>query len=78
MIATISSKGQLTIPKPIRDRLSLRAGDKVTFYLEDDGAVRFAPVIYPVTRLKGMVPKPDRAVTLEEMETAIEHEGGTP
>ena len=78
MIATISTKGQLTIPKPIRDHLSLRAGDKVMFFLEEGGGVRFAPVTYPVTRLKGMVPKPARTVSLEEMQVAIEKEGGTP
>ena len=77
MIATISTKGQLTIPKAIRDHLSLHPGDKVMFFLEERGSVRFTPVTYPITSLKGMVPKPARTVTLEEMQTAIEQEGGT-
>jgi AbrB family looped-hinge helix DNA binding protein len=75
MIATISSKGQLTIPKPIRDKLFLQAGDKVVFFLEEDDMVKLAPVGQSVTKLKGMVPKPERALTLEEINDAIELEG---
>lgn len=40
--ATLTSKGQLTVPKDVRDRLGLKSGDRVVFDLEDleDGAVR--------------------------------------
>lgn len=34
--ATLTSKGQLTIPKDVRDRLGLKSGDRVVFELEDD------------------------------------------
>lgn len=71
MQATITSKGQVTIPKPIRDRLHLESGDKVDFILEDDGGLRVAPVTASVTRLKGMVPKPEAPVSLEEMDAAV-------
>ena len=37
-ISRISSKGQVTIPKPIRDLLKLNEGDRVAF-LEDNGKV---------------------------------------
>ena len=71
MQATISSKGQVTVPKPIRDKLHLKSGDKVDFILEDDDGLRVVPVTASVTRLKGMVPKPESPVSLEEMDAAI-------
>ena len=39
MSTTVTSKGQATIPKPVRDRLGIIAGDAVTFELEPDGRV---------------------------------------
>ena len=74
MQATITSKGQVTVPKPIRDLLRLKAGDKMDFVLEDEGSVRVTPVNVSVTRLKGMVPKPEIPVSLEEMDAAIARE----
>lgn len=71
MHATITSKGQVTIPKPIRDRLHLEPGDKIDFVLQEDGDLRITPVTASVTRLKGMVPKPGFPVSLAEMEEAI-------
>ena len=71
MQATITSKGQVTVPKPIRDQLQLRPGDKLDFVLDDDDRLRVEPVTAPVTRLKGMLPKPAHPVTLAEMEDAI-------
>ena len=71
MQTTITSKGQVTVPKPIRDRLHLRPGDKLDFLLDEGNRLRVEPVTAPVTRLKGILPKPARPVTLEEMEDAI-------
>lgn len=71
MQTTISTKGQITVPKPVRDRLHLKPGDAVKFFVEPDGSVRFMPATLPVKSLKGMVPKPDRALSLEEMDAAI-------
>ncbi len=70
MQATITSKGQVTVPKPIRDKLDLRPGDKIDFILEGDG-LRVTPVAASVTKLKGMVPKPAVPVSLQEMDAAI-------
>lgn len=70
MQATITSRGRVTLPKPIRDQLHLGPGDKIDFMLEGDG-VRVTPVTAPVTQLKGMVPKPAVPVSLEEMDAAI-------
>jgi AbrB family looped-hinge helix DNA binding protein len=71
MEATLTSKGQVTIPKPVRDALKLRTGDRVDFVMGDDGIVRLVPVTRSVKDLKGMLPKPRRPVTLDEMDAAI-------
>ena len=71
MQATITSKGQVTVPKPIRDKLHLKPGDTIDFVLDEDGDLRIAPVKASVTELKGMLPKPRAPVTLERMNEAI-------
>ncbi|GMV56057.1 MAG: hypothetical protein AMXMBFR6_18620 [Betaproteobacteria bacterium] len=71
MEATLTSKGQVTIPKAVRDALHLRSGDRLDFILEADGSVRVLPITGSVKRLKGMLPKPPRPLTVEEMDEAI-------
>jgi len=71
MYATMTTKGQVTIPKALRDKLNLRAGDKLDFRLDDDGELRVVAATAPVTELKGMVARPARAATLAEMDEAI-------
>ena len=71
MQATITSKGQVTVPKPIRDKLHLKAGDKVEFMLEEDGNLRVAPVTASVTKLKGLLSKPALTLSVAEMNEAI-------
>ena len=39
MITTVTSKGQVTIPKPVRDRLGIEAGSAIEFEMEPDGRV---------------------------------------
>jgi antitoxin PrlF len=70
MEAMLSSKNQATIPKSVREYLNLKPGDRFKFFLQPDGAVVILPKI-PVSRLKGSVPKPERAVSVEEMNGAI-------
>jgi AbrB family looped-hinge helix DNA binding protein len=41
--ATVTSKGQVTIPKRIRDALDIDAGTEVEFVLEDDGTISVRP-----------------------------------
>ena len=71
LVETITSKGQVTIPKPVRDALHLSAGARVEFLLEPDGTIRVIPVTASVTELKGIVPPPARTLSLEEMDQAI-------
>ena len=71
MEATLTSKGQLTIPKPIRDQLRLHAGDRLEFLVQESGHVEMIPKRTPMTALKCTVPPPVTGVTLEDMERAI-------
>ena len=75
MQATITSKGQVTLPKALRDHLQLAAGDRVEFVLEANQVVRLVPLTTSVARLKGILPKPEHPVSLEEMEDAIIRHG---
>lgn len=75
-VSTLSSKGQVTIPKTIRDRYNLKSGDKIDFLEDDQGTVTIWPVTQSATHLKGMVAKPEKPVSIEEMNMAIAIEGG--
>lgn len=69
-VSTITSKGQTTIPKEVRDRLHLHAGDRLEFIIRDDTVVLRA-ASRDVRDLKGFLPKPKKAVTIEQMNAAI-------
>ncbi len=71
MANALTSKGQVTVPKAIRDHLRLKGGDRVEFVLRDDGIVEMVPVTSSLKRLRGFLPKPERALTVEEMNEAI-------
>ncbi len=71
MQATITSKGQITLPKALREHLHLAAGDRVEFILEENNVVRMVPRTTSITRLKGMLPTPKQPVSLDEMAEAI-------
>ena len=71
-VATLTSKGQTTIPKEIRDLLGLAPGDKLDFVVESDGRVVLRPATLDVRELRGMLRKKGRrAVSLEQMDRAI-------
>jgi AbrB family looped-hinge helix DNA binding protein len=51
--STVTSKGQITIPKKIREQLRLRTGDKVDFSIEQDGTVKLHPIARSVSEVFG-------------------------
>lgn len=73
-IATITSKGQLTIPKSVRDALHLRPGDKVAIRVAD-GKAELRPQKLSLTELLAALdrirPTPAKAMTVEDMDEAI-------
>ena len=74
--ATITSKGQITIPAEIRFALKLAAGDRIAFEMAPTGGFTFKPEQkLPVTALKGMIAKPTKPVSIEEMNAAIAKRG---
>ncbi len=75
-VATLTSKGQTTIPKSVRDRLSLKAGDRLEFVVQDDGSVLMVPATVSLDDLEGVLPAPARPVTLHAMKRAIRVRGG--
>ena len=70
MESAITSKGQATIPRAVRDHLGLAPGDRVKFFLHPDGTVVLLPK-RPVATLRGLLRTDRTPVSLEEMQHAI-------
>jgi antitoxin PrlF len=69
MDSAITSKGQATIPKAIREHLHLKPGDRVKFFLHPDGSVVLLPKL-PASALRGSVKPRRRPVTVAQMREA--------
>jgi antitoxin PrlF len=71
MESTMTVRGQVTIPKAIREHLGLKPGDRVKFFVHPDGSVVLLPKV-PVTALRGMLKtRRGRPVTTDEMAEAV-------
>jgi AbrB family looped-hinge helix DNA binding protein len=68
--ATVTAKGQVTIPKAIREHLGLKPSAKVKFFIGHDGRVFVLPV-RPISELRGMVKYDGPPVSIEEMDEGI-------
>ena len=70
--STLTSKGQMVIPKTIRDRLKLEPGDRLDFIIQEDGDILIRPISEDVYNLKGLLHRPGRpAVSVEKMNQVI-------
>ena len=69
MESAITSKGQATIPKPIRELLGLKPGDRVKFFVRPDGSVVLLPKL-PAASLRGLVRPRRHPPTLDEIAEA--------
>ena len=67
--STITSKGRTTLPKAVREALSVRAGDRVRYVILDE-KVMILPV-RPISRLFRSLKYDGPTVTLDEMERAV-------
>jgi len=73
--ATVTSKGQITIPASVRQALSVRAGDRINFVQLERGQFLLLAANRSVTELKGMFGKVARTVSIDEMNRAITARG---
>jgi antitoxin PrlF len=72
MFATLTSKGQLTLPKEIRDRLGLDAGSVLDFALQPDNTITARAVKPDARRIRGLLKSPHaKALTVEQQREAV-------
>ena len=65
---TISSKGQVTVPKDVRERLGLQAGDKIAWSMLSNGTIVLRPKTRRLASLVGMLSLPGQpGVSVDEM-----------
>ena len=70
--ATITSKGQITVPKAVREALRVAAGDRLEFVINERGEVMIHPLRKDVRRLSGILKRPgQRPISVEEMNEGI-------
>ncbi len=73
--ATLTSKGQITIPAEVRRDLKVDTGDRVEFVLVGPGRYEFVAATSDVTALKGMFGATQKSVSVEAMNVAIAQRG---
>ena len=70
--ATVTSKGQITLPKTVRELLRVETGDQVDFLLNEQGEIIVRPVRLDIAGLRGLLRRPrKRSVSVEAMNAAI-------
>ncbi len=74
--ATLTSKGQLTLPKDVRAALGVGPGDRVDFVRMEDGNFAVMPATHSVKKLKGIIARPKKPVSLDDMDKAIAQAAG--
>jgi len=73
--ATLTAKGQVTIPAEVRKRMGLDTGDRIEFVELESGRFLIMPAIDDVRSLKGLLRKPGRKVSIEDMNDAVRRRG---
>ena len=69
--AVVTSKGQITIPKPVRDGLGVETGDRVEFVELERGVYTVVAATRDIRDLKGVIPRPAKPVSVEDMNKAV-------
>jgi len=72
MLATVTEKGQLTVPKAIREQLGIEPGSKLDFEPMADGTLRVRVLTRGAAGLYGLLQQPGaKARTVTQMDAAI-------
>jgi antitoxin PrlF len=72
MFATLTSKGQITLPKEIRDRLGLDAGSMLDFQILEDNTITARQVKPDARRIRGLLKSPHATpLTVEQLDEAV-------
>lgn len=69
-LSTLKSNGQFTIPIVVRRKLELHAGDRLNCFIEDDRLI-VVPAKGSIRKLKGCVPRPEKQVSIKDMNAGI-------
>ncbi|MCO8313373.1 AbrB/MazE/SpoVT family DNA-binding domain-containing protein [Pseudomonas mandelii] len=69
-MATLTSKGRVTLPAELRASLGLRAGDRVQFVSLENGSFEIMAVTCSARTLKGLIRKPAKPVHIKDMAQA--------
>ena len=69
--ATLTSKGQITLPKSVRIGLGVDTGDRVDFVELEKGVYHVVAATRDIRELKGSIPKPAVPVSVEDMKNAV-------
>jgi antitoxin PrlF len=73
--STVSTKGQIVIPAPVRAEMGIEAGSRVEFVKTGDGWL-IKPANLPLTALKGIVKRPRKPVSIDEMRRIVRKRAG--
>lgn len=72
MLSTVTDKGQITLPKALRDKLGIRPGSKVEFALQPDDTVRMRVLARGSAGLFGLLAVPGQAArSLDELDAGV-------
>ena len=72
MHTTLTSKGQMTLPSAVRSRLGLEAGDQLSVtVLDDETIVLKRRIGRSIGSLRGLLPRPAKALTPQEMDDGV-------
>ena len=70
--ATLTTKGQVTIPKEVRQHLGIDTGDRLSFVVQEDGTVLVKPITRHVRELGGLLRRQGRrSVSILDMDESI-------
>lgn len=72
MLATVTDKGQVTVPKEIRDRMGIVPGSRLDFEVMDDGSLRVRVLARGAEKLFGLLHRPGgEPLGIEAMDAGI-------